>query len=283
MSIQASAVLVKLSISTWTANKIDRAQTNRVLSDNNAAGNAAQVRKNLMAGTQKVKDIMDFAAMCRTENNRLTLPWEDRGNRLLPTSLFLDYKDKFNKYKAQFMQMRGDIAFNYDALRQTARNYLGDMYDEADYPPVEEVVSKYDWSLVFSPVPNAGHFYLDIPTAELEEVRESLNRENDMRLKDATRTAWDRLHEVLQNMAAKLTDAQDGTTKRWHDTFITNADDLCGMLTHLNITGDPELERARRALESAVRGVKVDALKVSPGARDDLKAKVDDILKTFEW
>ena len=283
MSIAASAVLVKLSISTWTANKIDRVQTDRVLADNNASSRAAQVRKNLMAGTQKIKDIMDFAAHCRTENNRLTLPWEDRGNRLLPTSLFLDYKAKMNGYKNQFIQMRGDIAYNYDALRQTARNYLGDMYDEADYPPVEEVINKYDWQLVFSPVPDAGHFYLDIPASELEEVRQSLNMENDMRLKDATKTAWDRLHTLLQGMASKLTETDEGKTKRWHDSFVTNASELCDMLTHLNVTKDPALERARSMLEASIAGVQVDTLKVSPVARENLKGKVDDIIKQLEW
>jgi hypothetical protein len=283
MSIAASAVLVKLSISTWTANKIDRVQTDRVLADNNASGKAAQVRKNLMAGTQKIKDIMDFAAMCRTENNKLTLPWEDRGNRLLPTSMFLDYKQRFNGYKNQFIQMRGDIAYHYDALCQTSRNYLGDMYDESDYPPVEEVIDKYDWQLTFSPVPDAGHFYLDIPANELEEVKDSLNKENDVRLKDATRTAWDRLHTLLQGMTSKLTETDDSKTKRWHDTFITNADELCMMLTHLNVTKDPALEQARKMLQASINGVQVDTLKVSPTAREDLKSKVDDIIKQFEW
>ena len=79
MSIAASAVLVKLSISTWTANKIDRVQTDRVLADNNASNKAAQVRKNLMAGTQKVKDIMDFGrtgatACCQPACSSTTRP-----------------------------------------------------------------------------------------------------------------------------------------------------------------------------------------------------------------
>lgn len=283
MSISASAVLVKLSISTWGANVIDRVQTDRVLAVNNATGNAGKFSKNLMAGTQKVKELNDFATMCRTENNRLTLPWEDRGNRLLPTSMFLDYKTKMNDCRNRFMQMRGDIAYNYDALRQTARNYLGDMYDEADYPTVDEVLSKYGWQMVFSPVPDAGHFFLDIPANELEEVKQSLHKENDARLNDAARTAWDRLHATLQGMAEKLQDNADGKAKRWHDSFVTNVSDMCDLLTHLNITKDPELERARQMLQQSVYGVKVDTLKVSPTARENLKDKVDNILKEFEW
>lgn len=283
MSISASAVLVKLSIATWGANVVDRVQTDRVLAENNASGNAGKFSKNLMAGTKKIKELTDFAAMCRTENNRLTLPWEDRGNRLLPTSMFLSYKDKMNEYRNRFMQMRGDIAYNYDALRQTARNYLGDMYNEADYPSVDEVMSKYDWQLVFSPVPEAGHFFLDIPASELEEVRQSLHKENNTRLQEATRSAWGRLHTTLEGMADKLQESTDGKTKRWHDSFVTNVDELCELLSHLNITKDPELERARQMLQQSIAGVKVDTLKLSPTARENLKGKVDNILKEFEW
>lgn len=283
MSISSSAVLVKLSISTWGASMVDKTQTDRVLAQTNASGNAGRFNKNLMAGTQKVKDLSDFAAMCRTENNRLTLPWEDRGNRLLPTSMFLDYKSKFNTLYAQFQQMRGEIAYNYDALRQTARNYLGAMYNEADYPSVDEVMSKYDWNMTFSPVPDAGHFLIDIPSSELEEVKQSLHRENDVRLQEATRSAWDRLHKMLEGMADKLKEAPDGKTKRWHDTFVTNASELCSLLAHLNVSKDPKLEQARQMLQQSINGVNVDMLKVSPTAREQLKSNVDSILDKFEW
>lgn len=283
MSISSSAVLVKLSISTWGASMVDKTQTDRVLAQTNASGNAGRFNKNLMAGTQKVKDLSDFAAMCRTENNRLTLPWEDRGNRLLPTSMFLDYKSKFNTLYAQFHQMRGEIAYNYDALRQTARNYLGAMYNEADYPSVDEVMSKYDWNMTFSPVPDAGHFLIDIPSSELEEVKQSLHRENDVRLQEATRSAWDRLHKMLEGMADKLKETPDGKTKRWHDTFVTNASELCSLLAHLNVSRDPKLEQARQMLQQSINGVNVDMLKVSPTAREQLKSNVDSILDKFEW
>jgi hypothetical protein len=283
MSISSSAVLVKLSISTWTANKLDKVRTEQVIDSNRAMGKAAQVRKNLMAGTQKIKAIADFATHCRNQNYALTLPWEDRGNRVLPTSLILDYKDKFNQYKNQFIQMRGDLAINYDAMKQTARNYLGDMYDESDYPPVEQIVNKYDWQLVFSPVPDAGHFYLDIPSNELDEIKASLRMENEERIHTASRTAWDRLHKLLTGMTEKLVDSDEDTKRRWHESFVTNAQEMCGLLTHLNVTKDPELERARKMLEQTMMGADIDQLKDSPVIRQIMKNKVDTILEQFEW
>ena len=50
MSITSASMLVELNISVWTANKIDRNATQKVADDNHATSNAAQVRKNLLAG-----------------------------------------------------------------------------------------------------------------------------------------------------------------------------------------------------------------------------------------
>ena len=56
MSITSSSVLTEMNISVWTANKLDRGATDNVTSNANAVKNAAQVRKNLMAGTAARKE-----------------------------------------------------------------------------------------------------------------------------------------------------------------------------------------------------------------------------------
>ena len=71
--------------------------------------------------------------------------------------------------------------------------------------------------------------------------------------------------------------------KRFYDSFVSNPKDLCDMLQHLNITNDPELERARVMLERTITGADIDVIKESPAIREDMKTKVDSILKQFEW
>lgn len=108
----------------------------------------------------------------------------------------------------------------------------------------------------------------------------------DSRLADAMREPWDRLHKTLSAMTKKLADvedAPDGATTRWHDTFIGNAAELCKMLTHLNLTKDPQLEAARRDLEKAIAGVDIDSVKEDSGVRSDMKTKLDAMLKQYEW
>jgi len=91
---------------------------------------------------------------------------------------------------------------------------------------------------------------------------------------------WGKLHEMVSCMADRL-GLEEKT--RWYDTFLTNAHEMCGMLTHLNITRDPTLEDARRELERAIAGVDIEDIKGDEVTRTDMKGKLDDILKNYEW
>ena len=291
MSITSSAVLVEMSISVWTANKTDKAATNKVLADNLAqASDAAQVRKNLMAGTGLRKEIADYAAQCRLWHNTRTLPWADRGARLLPTSLFLDYKQEANKRRDMFKAMVDNFIDKYPALVQTAHNYLGSLFDSADYPDADEVANKFGYRLVFSPVPDAGDFRLDIAAQDMAELRDQYDTQFNDRIADAVRKPWNDLHKMLVGMSEKLTeevsdDPENPVPKKrlWHDTFITNAQEMCALLTHFNLTKDPQMEEARRQLERTLVGADIDVIKGSPLARSEMKGKVDAMLKQFEW
>jgi hypothetical protein len=287
MSITSSAVLVEMNISVWTANKLDKDATNKVVTDAAAVANAAQVRKNLMAGTTMRKDIADYAAGSRLWHNTRTLPWSDKGPRLLPTSLFLDYKAEANVRRDTFNRMVDDFMQAYPALVQTAQNYLGSLANLDDYPSEDEVREKFGFRLVFSPMPEAGDFRLDVAAQELDDLRQQYDAAFNTRLADAMREPWERLHKLLSAMSEKLTDTEqsgdDEPKKRYHDTLITNAQGLCSMLTHLNVTKDPKLEEARRQLELVMVGADIDQIKESPEVRKGIKDKLDAILKQYEW
>jgi len=285
MSITSSAVLTELNLSVWTANKVDRGATEDVNRINNAEVNAAQVRKNLMAGTVMRKNIADYAGACRTWHNAHTLPWADKGPRLLPTSLFMEYKQEVNVRRDTFNRMVNEFIQNYPALVQTSNHYLGSLFDPNDYPSADEVRNKFGFRLIFAPVPESGDFRLDLPAQEMDEVKREYEDNFKDRLADAMREPWDRLHKVLAAISDKLADAEgdEEPKKRYHDTLITNAQSLCAMLTHLNVTNDPKLEQARRDLERTMLGADIEVIRESAAERADIKGKVDAILKQYEW
>jgi hypothetical protein len=284
MSIASSSLLVEMNISVWLANKLDKRITESVLIANGAtASDAGQFKKNLMAGSTLRKDIADFAANCRLWHNSMTMPWADRGARLLPTSLFLDYKTEANRRRAQFAHMVEHFVKEYPRLQTVAQSTLGNFYDPTDYPSVEEVTNKFGFRLVFTPMAETGDFRLDVAREEMEDLRKQYEANANERIAAAMQEQWGKLHETLTRMSEKLVEPEGEDKRRWHDTFISNAHELCKMLGHLNITKDPKLEDARNKLEKAIHGVHVDDLRNDVAVREDVKEKLDDILKQYQW
>lgn len=286
MSISDRAVLVQLNISTWGTERLDKSQTERINLLNNADSKAGKVHKDLMCGTTAAKDIDLHVGRSRLWNNENTMPWQDRGARLLPTSLFmLSYKQDMNNRKTKFENMVKAFIPNYAAAKQTAMNYLGSMYREEDYPDANDIASKYKWTLSVNPVPNSGHFCLDVPAEDLENFKQGVDADVEQFVAEAMRKPWKQLHTMLTGMSGKLQEVNelDGTSKRFHKTFVTNALDLCKLLSHMNVTNDPELDKARQQLELVLVGTDVDDIKDNEFVRSDMKKRVDNILDQFDW
>ena len=283
MSISSSALLVELNISVWPASKLDREITDKVNSDASAVRGASQTKKNLFAGTSLRKDISDFAARIRLYHNKHTLPWADKGERMLPTALFMDYKQTMNGFEQTFNMMCDNFFIEYPRLVVEAPTNLGSMYKAEDYPDLTDVRLKFGFRRTVKPVPEAGDFRLDIPAYDLEEMRSEFIAQQENKLAEAMREPWKQLHEMLVGISEKLTDKDGDNKKRYHDTLISNPIELCGLLTKLNVTNDPKLEEARRQLELAMVTADIEDIKEHADSRSELKSKVDDILKRFEW
>lgn len=284
MSISASALLVELNISVWPASKIDREATEKVNTDAGAVQGASQTKKNLFAGTSLRKDIEKFAARVRLYHNQHTLPWADKGERLLPTKLFFEYKTAMNSFEQTFDAMCTNFFTEYPRLVTEAQTNLGSMYKAEDYPELEEVRMKFGFRRSVKPVPEAGDFRLDVPADDMRELVTSFEQQQQEKLAEAVREPWERLHAELEAISKKLTDSVgDDGKKRYHDTLISNPLELCALLTKLNVTNDPKLEEARRQLELTMLGANMDNIKEDADSRKELKTKVDAILNKFNF
>jgi hypothetical protein len=192
MGISSSAVLVELNVSVWGASKVDRDATDDVNVRNNATADAAKVYKNLTAGTSLRKDISDYAAKIRQFHNRQTLPWTHKGARLLPTAHVLEYKQHMNAMERQFNALLHKFYVEYPNIVSQAQTNLRSMFKADDYPTLEEVREKFGYKLVFSPLPEAGDFRLDVANEELRELSLSYEADYNERLAKAMREPWER-------------------------------------------------------------------------------------------
>lgn len=281
-SISTSAMLVDLRISVWTARRKDKNTEAQIIHDSNARSNkAASVHKHLLADAEPLMAVGRWSSDCRAWLYLNTLPWSDNGARLLPTAQFFSFKQEMTQREQHFWQLVHTFEREYPVLITSMALQLGSLFNRNEYPDPSTIATKFGFYPQFSPVPEANDFRLDVPADALRELQANYAAASDARVEAAMRDAWQRLHDTIVHMKDKLEPSEDGKTKRIHATLLTNAGELCSVLTALNITGDPRLEEARRALEGVVERTDTVSLRESPEMRASVKAQVDSILDKF--
>jgi hypothetical protein len=276
-----NAVLIELSISSWTARKLDKGASREVKASNNAASDdAARVNKNLLAGMDNLKKINDFVAIKRSEYYQMTLPWSDLGQRMLPMAGYFPFLDWKREAEDTFNRMVAEFITEYPTLISAQAFQLGALFNRAEYPSAEEIRSKFSFSVHLSPIPERGDFRVDAPQELIEALSKEYAEKAEERVRSAQDDLWRRLYETLRHLSDRLGYDEQGKKKVFRDSLVDNAVELCSILKTLNITQDPELDRARQELESMMLGVDADEIR-KDGARDEIKAKVDSALSAW--
>ena len=273
-----NAAIVELNVSTWTARKLDKTASKEVKVNKGAfSDDAARVNKNLLAGMNNLKRVTDFVALTRNDFYRLTLPWSDSGQRLVPMMQFFELKKWINDQEATFNQLVSEFLRDYPTLISAQAFQLGALFDRNEFPDVEEIATKFRFKVGFLPLPSTGDFRIDAPNEVVADMQKEYETMYAERIEQVNQELWTRLHDTLRHMSDRLGYDTTGKAKIFRDSMVENAVELCDMLKRLNVTNDPKLEKARSSLESALLGVNASEIRLE-GARDEVKHKVDNVI-----
>ena len=286
-NIDTCSMLVEFNASVWTARKLDKKTTDEVVTSKNAAAkDAARVNKHLLAGRNELDVINTYVGSVRTYVYENTMPWSDSGIRLLPTASFLKFSQRMADSEQTFFSYVEDFIRVYPSLITAQAMALGDMFKRDDYPDVSEIERKFNFRLNFMPVPRAGDFRVDVGNDAQKELQEKLAKLADERVEAAMADVRERLKTHLMRMQDRLGyDNVDGDrrTRKFHDSLVTGALELCDMVKHLNIINDTTLDQARVGLVQALQGVDAKELRTNEAVRDDVRKNVDALLNKFNF
>lgn len=283
--LPGAAVIVNLNLSVWTARKQDRRVAEEIDQAKSTKARAGNYHKNLLAGSGKLDEVTKLANAVRTWHYTYTQPWGDNGDRMLPMTMFADYRARLTDYETQFETAVNNFLGEYDTLVTAAAFQLGDLFNRDDYPSRDVITNKFGFRYAFTPLPTSGDFRVDIHEQGLQELRTHYEQVMADRTQNMMKDAWDRLYDVLSRMSERLADDTntDGEPKRkiFRDSLVENAVDVCKLLKHFNTTGDTRLEALRQQLEETMRGVDAQSLRESDLLREQTKVKVDAMLDKF--
>lgn len=281
-SLSSRAMVVSLTISQWSAQRLDRRVTEEVTTQKNAAKDAGNFNKHLLP-KEALEGVNKVVSSTRGEFLERTLPWLNDGSRIMKADAFMAHSAWFQKQKAKFFEEIDKFVAKYPAYKADAQRRMGDMFDPADFPLAMEIRARFDMRMTIMPAPSAEDFRVQMSEHQAAAIRSEIEASITTAANAAVKNVYERIHEVASRMVERLTaykpsagkgDRAEGT---FRDSLVLNVRDLCGIMPALNITGSPDLDRLAGELEKLGR-FDADTLRFSDRARDETKKHAQDIL-----
>ncbi|SIO53873.1 hypothetical protein [Chitinophaga niabensis] len=231
------AMLANLNIKQWSGRKQDKNITREIEREHNAT-NAGNFNK-ILIQDDELKEIQKIASAARSYFYESTLPWGDNGDRLLPSPNIFVFLQKIRKFREEFEVACETFKKRFPALKEHAKVRLNGMYKETDYPSVSDLSAKFLLKVVTMPIADVEDFRVKIDPKEEAALKSQIEDSIKERVYHATQNIWERIQKTVNHMYEKLSD-QEG---KFHNTLVTNIEDLMDLLPRLNFTNDPNITR----------------------------------------
>lgn len=239
-------MLVQLSVSQWTARKLDKRATADIAERNDAKRDAGRYNKTLVA-RGALAAIAAIVASARQDHVTYSLPWLQDGTRIMPVDAFKTYAAKMQSHREAFEREVSDFLANYDDYIESARADLGALFNRADYPSKSELSRRFGWRVNTFPLPSASDFRVDLDKETLTALQADMQADIEGAFKTAMSDAAGRLHDVARAMSDKLNAYKPELGKQgnpFRDSLVENVRELVAVLPMLNVTGDARLAKA---------------------------------------
>ena len=254
--LENRAMLATLNVTTWSARKTDKARAAQIAGDTGAALDAASVSKHLLSKAS-LGEVTTAAGNIRALFYHFTLPWNDSGQRIMPTAMFIEASQKIGDAIRDYLDLIDNkfipayqdfLAYGYDQQR------MGSMHDASDYPSADKVRSKFTASIKLLPFPDVADFRVDLADDMVDHMRNDMQTQISSALSASTADCWERLYDSVSRMAERLTAYAPATrdTKAagiFRDSIVENCRELCRIMPSLNVQKDPNLESLRQEIE----------------------------------
>jgi len=270
--------LVQMSVSKWGGvKKIDKSKLSNMVD---------QAEHDWVTATKKLVDPTSLKPICKINNSArnwlatISLPFPITGMVFVPKDLINTVDDKLGEFKIKFNQKVQDFTLEYNGLRETAKIYLGELFNEIDDPV--DIGSKFNfsWRFIILDVPN-GDSKLLAPEVYAREKEKFIQT-----MEEARGMAIDALREEFAQMVGRITERftqnTNGKPKIFKNTTVDGFYDYFQTFKDRNIFHDHELTTLVNRAQAVLNGNNVEQIRSNENLKENVRSGMADIEDAIE-
>ena len=275
------AMLVSLSTHEWTGKKKDKQVSQNVCVSVNAEKDAIEAII-CLAPPSELQPINVARGRVYRRFCELTLPWMDGGLRILPSDMYMKYRDEMNKVIADHTKAVNAFATRWPEIVANKDKRLGSLASKYHWPTAAELKGRFYIRQDILPLPEIADFRVDISEDEADDIRTQVAASINGAAEKAMGEVWSRLSKLVSEVAETMGQRD----KKFRDSLIQKLKDFCGMIPKYNIRDDIELEKVRQDVLTKLASLDPEDLREIPNNRrkaakdaKDVLAKISDYLQ----
>lgn len=276
MSLHEKTLLISLTLTGIPSSRCDKRITRDVLFQQNAQADAGRWVSRLWT-KEAMEPIRALDGQIRTFHYERTLPWMDKGERIIASRTFTTYMDRMREFRFKRETLVQGFIDCYDDWIEQAKEMRGDSFKRDEYPHPLEARRRFRFELASAPVPHASDFRVTLAEEDMEEIRSGL----EARVQHAETTATRDLYRRMAAPVGALVERLANPDGRFTEATLNSLRELCASLPDINVLDDPAVETLRQAIEAQLCSLHPETVTESPSDRSRALQRANGILATM--
>ena len=263
------ACLIQLSTSVWQGCcKLDESVLKRIGENSEwLKGSKDLVNQDLLSPIRKC------AGQARTAILKYSVPFPINSVYLISKEALTNIDEKLQDYKGQFLEKVQDFELLFEIAKEEAMGYLGDLYNEADYPIDVTRKFRFEWRFLTLDVPGKSTV---LPPEIYEREKEKFQSMMDETRELAISALREEFAKTVNGLTEKLN--KDSTQPRVIKSSMFNKmrEFLDGFGTR-NIFEDEVLVELSQQAKALIEGVSPDGIKKNDIMLQKIKNEMNEL------
>jgi hypothetical protein len=263
------ACLIQLSTSVWQGCcKLDEGVLQRVGENSDwLKGSKNLVNQDLLGPVRKI------ASQARNEVRKYSLPFPIKSVYLVSKEALSSMDGKLQQYKTEFWDKVQDFELLFEMAKEEARGYLGDLYNEGDYPINILRKFHFGWRFLILDIPGKSSV---LPPEIYEREKEKFQSMMEETRELAISALREEFGQIVQRLTEKL-DKNSTQPKVIKSSMFKKLRNFLDDFGVRNIFEDDVLAELSQQARDLIDGVSPAGIKQNDVMRKRIKNEMNDL------
>lgn len=265
------ASLLQLTATCW---QLDKKLPQSMLAD---VGNVDFLRgRKLLLAPDSTALIKQHIGKARNYLRKISLPFPIKGCVLVPKKLIPEIQEHLKEIEWHYNSAVEDFLYWYPQTVKDAKESLGELFDECDYPTQEAVKNKFRFQWRYITIGPSVSRVLP-PSIYKEEVKKFRELMEQAR-SEAITALREECVDLVTNIADKLQNHDDGRPRRLRDAAVENLKQFLDNFSNRNIFEDEQLSELVEQCRGIITNTNANAIRGNTQVREEVHLQMEKIL-----